>query len=105
VTLQEYEAKIASLARLEIGAPSVDGYGQRVHRTDTEEACTRLSLLSREIRCILWSGPYRAWARELTDRADRTAAELAETHGLIGPGRLPRFPGFTSGGIRCPDIP
>jgi hypothetical protein len=104
MNLSEYEAAIELLAANKIGEPVRDGYGQRCHETDLDEACYRLASISREIRLILWSAPYRAEAKRLATLADDHGRRIAEEAGLMGYSPLPRFPAGTSGGITYPAI-
>ena len=102
--LQEFEDQISRLSRLEIGAPVLDGYGQRCFPCNAIEAADRLLALSQELRRIVWASPFRGWARELADRADAEAERIATAEGYLFPGRRPRFESFTSGGMRVPEI-
>ena len=101
--LADFAAQIDALARLEVGEPARDGYGQRLFETDAQEAASRLGRLSAAIRGIAWAHHARVEARRLEALAQAHADRVAGEHSLMG-GRVPTFPGFYSGGSYCPPV-
>lgn len=90
-TLQAIEDQIAMLERGELG-PRYDEDGDPVPATPSA-ICERLYSLEGDLRRTLWSAPYRQWARDLYERADREVRRLCDAHGLMYGGRAPLFPG------------
>ena len=98
-TLQEYEARIESIARGELVCyTEPDLYGRmNVRPTTPADLCDALYSLEGGLRRTLWSGPYQGWARELIERADREVRRLCEVHGLLYSGRAPLYSGGWTG--------
>jgi hypothetical protein len=94
-TLQDYATQIDALTRLEIGEPEVDGYGDNLHGSPEQEACSRLYSIWGELRRILWSPAFRDQARQLEQRCHESITAICTAHGLIQGGTPPRFPSFT----------
>lgn len=74
-TLQEFEATIDRYSRLDFELPR-DEEGVPLSDDPTAEAIVVLGMLANQVRRIAWSGPYRAWARDVADRADAESRRL-----------------------------
>jgi len=91
MTLQDYEAKIERLEKLDVGPMTYDGYDKPDYESPAEQAAEILASVAREIRGIAWSGPFQPWARELTARAIASADRIARENGRLG-GYAARLP-------------
>lgn len=94
MTLDEYRERIERLERMEGCDPEESFSG-----TLAGSAAERLARVSQEIRRCLWRGTYHQEAMDLAARADESANRIARENGLSECPPLPRFNGFTSGGI------